>query len=47
VGWPLVAVVALDQEALFRWHQAQRLDAKERASNAPLVVAAVLPQLQP
>ena len=25
VGWPLVAVVALDQEALFRWHQARRL----------------------
>lgn len=42
---PLVAVVALDQEALFRWHQEQRLDMTKRADHAPQIAAALLRQL--
>ena len=45
-GRPIVAVVALDQEVLFRWHRAQRLDLRQRAENAPRIAAAVLSALE-
>ena len=44
-GRPIVAVVALDQEALFRWYKAERLDFRQREENAPAVAKAVLEQL--
>ena len=42
---PLVAVVALNQEALFRWHQEQRLDMSLRRHHASQIAKALLRQL--
>ena len=43
---PLVAVVALDQEALFRWHQAAGVDPRDVTANAPRIAAALVEQLE-
>jgi len=42
---PLLAVVALDREAVFRWLQAQRLDLRRAAEHSHLIQQAVLKQL--
>ncbi|KAL1512425.1 hypothetical protein AB1Y20_005681 [Prymnesium parvum] len=42
---PLVAVVALDQEELFRWHQEQRLDMTLRRHHGSQIAKALLRQL--
>jgi len=43
---PLVAVAALDAEAVFRWLQAEGLDLRSSDEHAPRITAALLQQLR-